>query len=215
MKILENPLGENYYYFAICNAEHYEKVKVYIDKISGIWNTMIEVFVQKPRFKRYFIIFSDQDHSNKEYIGAFYLPNGIIFMRPNDPVICNNPDYLWGGATHEILHAFLEPLKWYPGGQLDFQYQNFLDGKNNNQEGFNLILQKEIYKKLNKQELVIKLEEEQKNNTFFKTLDGIVKERGIEVVQNLFKKIDANGLRVGADKWNGKSDKEVLTSILF
>ncbi|MHC4310338.1 MAG: hypothetical protein ACYSSN_10360 [Planctomycetota bacterium] len=189
MKIFEKSLGQNYYYFAICETEQYEKVENYINQISGVWDTMVKVFGLKPRFKRYFVIFSNQDHNNKEYSGAFYLPSGLIFMKPDDHVICNNPDYVWGGMIHETLHAFLEPLKWYPGGQLDYQHQNFIDGENNNQEGFNLILQKEIYKNLNKQELITKLEDEQKNNTFFKTLNSVIEEKGIEAVQKLFKKM--------------------------
>ncbi len=214
MKIFEKSLGQNYYYFAICKAEHYEKVKIYIDQISGTWDTMVKVFGLEPRFKRYTVIFSDRDHKNEEYSSdAFYLPNGIIFIKPDDPVICNNPDYVWGGVIHETLHAFLEPLKWYPGGQLDCQHRNFIDGKNINQEGFNLILQKEIYKELNKQGLVTKLEDEQKNNIFFKTLDNIVEEKGLNVVQSLFKKMN-DGLQIKKDEWDNKNDEEVLKNIL-
>jgi hypothetical protein len=214
MKIFEKSLGQSYYYFAICEAEHYEKVENYINQISNVWDTMVKVFGLKPRFKRYFVVFSNQDHNNKEYSGAFYLPNGLIFMKPDDPVICNNPDYVWGGVIHETLHAFLEPLKWYPGGQLDYQHQNFIEGKNNNQEGFNLILQKEIYRNLNKQELITKLEDEQKNNTFFKTLSSVVKEKGVEVVQKLFKKMDTNELQIKTNEWDNKSDEEALRNLL-
>lgn len=215
MKIYEKDLGENYYLFAICGSEHLNQILVYINQVSNVWNTMVSIFGQKPYFKRYCVLLTDKTHKNEDYEGAFCLPGGLIFVKPDDAVIRGDPDFLWGGIIHEVLHAFLEPLKWFPGGQLDFRYQNFIDGGENNYEGFNLIVQKKLYSVLNKPELVERLLSEQAGNDFFNSLNEIVQDKGFEIVQDLFRRIMV-GERFDKNLWNaGKTNKEILAHILL
>lgn len=166
MKIFEKSLKNNYYFFVSCDDEYFEKISAYIEKVTEVWKAMIKVLGFEPFFRRYSIFFSLKNHLGEAYEGAYYLPAGVIFMKPDDKILNGDSDFLWGGVVHELFHGFLEPLKFFPHGQLNFRYQNFIDGQNNNYEGFNLLFQKELYRKLNKSNLINLLNEEQKDNHF-------------------------------------------------